>query len=161
MKTNHTIDIFIVNDDKLFSYNLEQKIQENFGERNIRLSVFESGEACLEKLNKLHPNIVIMDYHLDNGNNNVMTGVQTLKKLKKISPYTDVVMLTNEKSIETAIDALVNGASNYVLKTDTVFRNIVRTLLRSFRQKDFSNHATGTASTTSFNDIEGRVEYFA
>jgi diguanylate cyclase (GGDEF)-like protein len=45
-----------------------------------------------------------------------MTGLELLKKIKKVSPETQVVIITSHASLETAITALRHGAYDYLFK---------------------------------------------
>ncbi len=47
-----------------------------------------------------------------------------LKKIKKASPKTKVIMLSAQDSLHIAIDCLENGAYDYISKTDTAYVRI-------------------------------------
>ncbi|MBW2181795.1 MAG: response regulator, partial [Deltaproteobacteria bacterium] len=47
-------------------------------------------------------------------------GVETLQEIKKIKPLTQVIMLTGNATVETAINGMKLGAYDYLMKpTDT------------------------------------------
>ncbi len=135
MKTKNPISIFIVDDDKMFSTALENDIQDVFVSKNIQTRKFEVAETCLIEFKKHVPDIVILDYHLNSKYSDAMNGLEMLKKIKKAAPETDVIMLTREDKVDLAMNLLHHGASDYVLKSETVFRKINYSLLNSLRMK--------------------------
>src|SRR3954470_22876463 len=60
-----------------------------------------------------------------------LTGIEVLEEIKKVSPETDVIIMTGHASIETAIDAVRLGAFDYITKPckltqiETILRKIV------------------------------------
>ncbi len=114
--------IFIVEDEPAFSkaalHVLESK---NF----VNLHAFESGEACLEKLN-MQPEIVLLDYNLGADR---LNGLEVLKILKKRLPQTQVIFLSAVESLEVATNTINHGAYDYVVKGETAFER-VKNLMR-------------------------------
>src|SRR3954470_11185045 len=60
-----------------------------------------------------------------------LTGIEVLEEIKKVSPETDVVIMTGHASVETAIDAVRLGAFDYITKPcklsqiETILRKVV------------------------------------
>jgi two-component system response regulator AtoC len=71
----------------------------------------ESGEEALEILQKTPFEIVITDLFLPGVN-----GIDILKKVKEDSPYTNVILITGNASAETAVEAMKEGAFDYITK---------------------------------------------
>jgi DNA-binding response OmpR family regulator len=71
-----------------------------------------------------------------------MDGIAVLRKIKKISPTTAIILLTGHASLETAVEALRQGASDYLFKPcKTVeLRHSVSTALQK-RQKTLHQQA--------------------
>lgn len=133
MKTNRTINIFIVDDDKMFVRSLENEIQEVFKDSKVQITTFETAETCLSKVSKGYPDIVVLDFHLNSKFHDAMNGLQMLKEIKQKSPETDVIMLTGEDNVEIALKTLQLGASDYIVKSSTVFRKVNYALLNSMK----------------------------
>ena len=72
----------------------------------------DSGEAFLEKVDQLLPDVVVMDLYMPGG----MDGIETTRKLRDKSPHTQVVVLTAHTDDERVIAALRAGAIGYVRK---------------------------------------------
>jgi DNA-binding NtrC family response regulator len=70
-----------------------------------------SGEEGLEMLHKTPFEIVITDLFLPG-----VSGIDILKKVKEDSPYTCVILITGNASAETAVEAMKEGAFDYITK---------------------------------------------
>ena len=78
MKKEKTINIFVVDDDKLLSLTLENVISKAFIEYDLVISKFETGEDALLKMEERNPDIVILDYSL-NANKLAMNELKNFK----------------------------------------------------------------------------------
>lgn len=76
------------------------------------LGVFASGEAALQSIPTLRPDVVLMDINLPG-----MNGIQCVKKLKEQSPKLLVMMLTVYENSDRIFEALSAGATGYLLKS--------------------------------------------
>ena len=70
-----------------------------------------SGEDALEKLKDTRFDILLVDIKMEG-----ISGLDVLRHVKEIDPDVAVVMITAYGSIPTAIDAMKNGAYDYMLK---------------------------------------------
>src|SRR5689334_18203866 len=98
--------IFLVDDDALYLKNLELQFKEN---TNFVIYTFPTGEKCIEN-QRLNPNIVVLDYNLSGVDKNAINGIQTLDRIKGISPFINVVMLSEQDKIEIAVDCMHHHA---------------------------------------------------
>jgi DNA-binding NtrC family response regulator len=71
----------------------------------------ENGKAAYDKILKDSFDLVITDIEMPG-----MKGIDLLSEIKKINIQTTVVIITAYGSLDTAISALRNGASDYILK---------------------------------------------
>jgi len=70
------------------------------------------GQDALEQINKDgFFNLLITDLKMPN-----LGGMDVLKEIKKINPYIEVIVLTGYPTVESAIEALKIGASDYLAK---------------------------------------------
>ncbi len=69
----------------------------------------KSGKECLEKIDRA--DIVFLDIKMP-----VMDGIETLKEIKKRRPSLPVIMITAYATVDTAIEAMKKGASDYIRK---------------------------------------------
>jgi two-component system response regulator PilR (NtrC family) len=71
----------------------------------------ENGEEAINELEKSNIDVLITDIMMPK-----MDGLQVLQKTTEISPQTIVIVITAYASVESAVGALRNGASDYVIK---------------------------------------------
>jgi NarL family two-component system response regulator LiaR len=84
-----------------------------------------SGEEACDLVSELIPNLVLMDLIMPG-----MDGVETTRRIKKISPRTQVVVLTSYHEDAHIFPALKAGAISYILK-DMKMEKLVETLRRA------------------------------
>jgi DNA-binding NtrC family response regulator len=75
------------------------------------VNIANSGEDALEKIKKENFDIVITDLKMGK-----VDGIAVLEGTKKISPDTPVIIMTAFASIESAVEAMKKGASDYIVK---------------------------------------------
>ncbi|HTA28478.1 MAG TPA: sigma-54 dependent transcriptional regulator [Bacteroidia bacterium] len=91
-----------------------------------------NAKAGLKKLEQEEFNVVICDVKLPDAN-----GVDLAKKIKEVSPATEIIMLTAYGTIADGVKAIKNGAFDYITKGDDndkilplVYRAIDKSLLQ-------------------------------
>ena len=70
-----------------------------------------SGEEALEKVKETHFDILLVDIKMEG-----ISGLDVLRKVKETDPDSEVVMITAYGSIPSAIEAMKDGAFDYMLK---------------------------------------------
>jgi two-component system, NarL family, response regulator LiaR len=76
------------------------------------IATLESGEAFVQAVGRLVPDVVVMDLYMPGG----IDGIETTRQSREISPHTQVVVLTAHTDDERVIAALRAGAIGYVRK---------------------------------------------
>jgi len=112
------ITIFLVDDDTLFLKALEHAVSEEYPSLNIK--TFKTGEACLEQI-RLNPDIVVLDFNLNTitTNKKILNGLDVLKKIKKASPKTKVIMLSAQDSLDIAMKCIDSESYDYISKNQS------------------------------------------
>lgn len=134
MKTEH-ITIFIIDDDKLLSHALRNEITNHFEDEKVLVSTFEAGELC-EPFLKDKPDIAIVDYHLNSKFRDAKNGVEIIEMIKKHSPETEVILFTKDDNLGLAVEAFQNGANEYVVKNDYMFRRLNVAILQCLKYRE-------------------------
>ncbi|MBC7863487.1 MAG: sigma-54-dependent Fis family transcriptional regulator [Bacteroidia bacterium] len=141
----------------------EEKIRNLFG-RIISSEGFEVLESadCKSGLKKLEQNnvdVVLCDVKLPDGN-----GVELTSKIKSIYPLTEVILLTAYGNIPDGVQAIKNGAFDYITKGDDnekiiplLFRAHEKVQLKK-RVKDLEKKVS---QKFSFDSIIGRSKNIA
>ncbi|NNE55903.1 MAG: sigma-54-dependent Fis family transcriptional regulator [Flavobacteriales bacterium] len=99
--------IFIVEDDAWYSEVLEYILKLNPEYEVIK---FSNGKECLDNLHT-QPDLITLDYSLDD-----MTGAEVLKQVKTRDPNVQVVVVSGQDDVTTAVDLLRDGAYDYIVK---------------------------------------------
>ena len=114
--------ILVVDDEKMVRWSLRKALEaDGYG--------VEEAEDAARALDAVHsdlPDMVLLDYRLPD-----RTGVEVLRDLRKIAPRVPVVMITAHASIGGAVEAIKEGAYDYLSKpfeVDDVIQTVARAL---------------------------------
>ena len=77
----------------------------------FEILIASSGEEGVKRVAEELPEVVLMDINLPG-----IDGNETLRRIKKIHPFPSVIMLTAYATVDNAIQALKEGASDFVKK---------------------------------------------
>jgi DNA-binding NtrC family response regulator len=103
--------ILLVDDEERFLATT-QKLLTKKGFDAITAS---SGAEALETLTRRNIHVVFLDVKMPG-----MDGNETLKQIKAQFPLVEVIMLTGHATVESAIDGLKSGASDYLMKPTSI-----------------------------------------
>jgi len=141
MALKNKINIFIVDDDKVFRLALTENIKGAFKKTPIEILSFETGEKCMEEFKITKPEVVIMDYHLNSKYPDAADGIKMLDWIKKENPETNVIVLTVDDNMEVALTSFHHGAVDYIVKkTETQFKKINQSLLNLFKMMEAQSY---------------------
>ncbi len=98
--------VLVVDDEPLVRQTLSMCLRDQ-----CEVTTVSSGEEAIEVATRETFPVVILDLRMDG-----ISGIETLKRLKKIRETQNVIILTAYESMESAIAALNNGAFNYLTK---------------------------------------------
>ena len=135
------LNLFIVDDNKLFESTLEKYLQKRFG-LGINIFMFNDESSCLKEIGE-KTDVVILDYYMPN-----KSALKTLKSIKSINPKTEVIMLSSNKNIGLAVEMHQQGARDYIVKGPKSLSKIIyilnfiitapiRLLVREFKVSKF------------------------
>ncbi len=101
----------LVVDDEI---NILKVIELSLSSQNYLPEVFSNPLDALKRAQEIYFDIAFIDLKME-----PIDGLQTLSKLKSISPDTTAVLMTAHGSIETAVEAIKGGAYDYITKPFT------------------------------------------
>jgi DNA-binding NtrC family response regulator len=107
----------------------------------------------LELVRKLRPQLVITDLVMPE-----MSGLDVLKEVVEFDPSIDVLLMTAHYTTETAVEAIRNGAADYLQKPVKIalLRERVARLLASAEQRRRINSAAPEDSDSNFEGMIAR-----
>jgi two-component system OmpR family response regulator len=120
--------LFLVDDDAVYLKLLEIEFLEN---TDFDIETYATGENCLRNISR-NPDLIILDYYLDGVDKTAMNGIDTLDKIKAINPDVPVVMLSSQDKIDVAISCMHHKAFDYVVKSETAFLRLQKTIATIF-----------------------------
>ena len=111
--------ILVVDNDKAICWVLEKA----FSEEGYSVDVAMDGREALKKIEENSYSLVIMDVMMP-----VMDGLAALERIKDLPGKPETIIMTAHTSMENTIEAMKNGAYDYIVKP--------------FRQLDFRRSLT-------------------
>ena len=107
MSVGKKIKLLIADDEK----NVSLILQKELTRRNYEVSVANDGRSAVEFAQKVDYDVIVMDMTMPQ-----MDGIQALKVIKQAEPSPEIIMLTGNATLETAIEAMKAGAYDYLTK---------------------------------------------
>ena len=111
--------IFIVEDNDWYNRLLVHCLESN---PDFKVESFTSGNEMLKRIGQ-NPDVISIDYRLPD-----MTGDELLDKIKNHNPEIEVLVVSEQKDIETAVDLLRQGAFDYLVKEKDIRNKILNSV---------------------------------
>ena len=107
MLSNQGLNILLIEDEP----EVRESYIDMFSFLNLEIDTAENGQHGLEKLDVKHYDIIVTDFNMP-----VMDGMETLRRVKKKNDEIEVIVITGFATIENAINAMKQGAFDYITK---------------------------------------------
>lgn len=101
------VRLLVVDDDEM----LRQALERRFTRLGHVVTTAADGEEALAKAVHNHWDVALLDLHMPG-----MNGIELLGKLKEQQPELEALLLTAQSSVATAIEAMKQGAYDYLTK---------------------------------------------
>lgn len=111
------LNIFIVEDEMIYACLLQYSIKSQI-DGNVEL--FESYNEMRPFLED-QPDFLVLDYYLENEN-----GFEVQQLVKEKSPKTKIIFVSGAEDESVKMQAIENGAFDYLPKDDFTFQNLLR-----------------------------------
>jgi len=118
--------IFVVEDDDWYSEFISYNLQLDDDHEIVK---FQNGKDCLDRL-KENPDIITLDYQLPD-----LKGEEILRRIKDINPDIEVIIISEQEKIETAVELLKLGAFDYIVKSKDIRDRLLNVLRNIKKQK--------------------------
>jgi two-component system NtrC family sensor kinase len=119
------VKVLLVDDEKQFVETLAMRLEV----RDYAVATAFNGEQALTYLRAQDVDVVVLDVQMPG-----LSGMDTLREMKKIRPLTEVILLTGHATVETAVEGMRLGAFDYLLKP-TEINLLVEKITRAHRRK--------------------------
>ena len=117
--------VLVVDDDRL----IREMTRDVLEADGIEVQVAASGPEAMDRLEQRGPfDVVVTDLSMRE-----MDGLELLERIKREAPRTEVIISTNYASLESALEAMRLGASDYLrkpVKPPEILYSVKRTILR-------------------------------
>ena len=101
------IGLLVVDDEQRFLFTTEKLLNR----QGFEVFIAESGGRALKLLEEHDIKVVILDVKMPG-----MSGIETLKEIKRLYPHIAVIMLTGHATVPSAVEAMQMGATDYLMK---------------------------------------------
>ncbi|OGC77776.1 MAG: hypothetical protein A2Z27_02650 [candidate division Zixibacteria bacterium RBG_16_50_21] len=142
--TSQTPNILLIDDDP----SVGGSLSEFLSPAEYKLYSFLRGEEALERFPELKPDVVLLDLNLPG-----MSGLEVLKKIKTTDGKIPVIVLTGHISTESAIEAMKEGAFDYITKPYTL-EKVAGEIKKALADKKTGKPGHPSSGTPSANDNE-------
>ena len=132
--------ILIADDEKTIRESLRQVLSEEGYETDTA----EDGQEALNKIHDTDYDVVLTDIKMPN-----VDGMELLEKAAQFSPNTFFIIMTAYASVKTAVDAMREGAYDYLIKP-VEFDDVI---LRVKRLVDFKKVSMSARESRSYVTI--------
>jgi len=119
------VRVLLVDDEEQFVETLAQRLEA----RDYAVATAFNGDQALDYVKAKEVDVIILDVLMPG-----LTGIDTLRAIKKIRPLTEVIMLTGHATVETAIEGMKLGAFDYLMKP-TEINELVAKIIQAHRRK--------------------------
>jgi DNA-binding NtrC family response regulator len=150
MMTEEWGAILVVDDDA----DMRELAYDMLKDRGHLVTTAGSGEEALKRLAEEDYAVVVTDLRMKG-----MQGNELLAEIKRRSPDVNVILMTAFGSVETAVDAMKHGASDYLtkpVKKDELIRVVERVIREAALRREVSRLRKEVRKEYSFHQILGK-----
>lgn len=113
------VKIFVVEDDPTYTKFLQYVLSLN---PDFEVEYFNTGKDCINALNE-RPSVITLDYSLPD-----MPGEAVLKEVRAFDPDINVIIVSAQEKIGTAVELLKAGAYDYISKDEDAKDRILNSI---------------------------------
>jgi DNA-binding NtrC family response regulator len=142
--------ILVVDDDA----DMREMVHDMLKDRGHQVTTASSGQEALRLLGEGDYAVVLSDLRMKG-----MQGIELLTEIKKTVPDINVILMTAFGSVETAVEAMKYGASDYLtkpVKKDELIRVVERVLREAGLRREVSRLRKEVHKEYSFHHILGK-----
>jgi two-component system response regulator CpxR len=119
------IRVLLVDDEQEFVEVLAERLEV----RDIVVTKAFSGDEALAGIKEKAVDVVILDVAMPGKD-----GVATLKEIKQFNPIIEVIMLTGNATVDSAVEGMRLGAYDYLMKP-TETKDLLEKIVKAYKRK--------------------------
>ena len=119
------IRVLLVDDEQEFVEVLAERLEV----RDIVVTKAFSGDEALAGIKEKPVDVVILDVAMPGKD-----GVATLKEIKQVNPIIEVIMLTGNATVDSAVEGMRLGAYDYLMKP-TETKDLLEKIVKAYKRK--------------------------
>jgi len=117
------IKVLLVDDEKDFIESLAERLQL----RDFDVTTALNGIDALSLIQKNDFDVIVLDVKMPGKD-----GIETLKEIKKTTQLSQIIMLTGNATVESAIQGMKLGAYDYIMKP-TVTEDLIELINKAYK----------------------------
>ncbi len=117
--SNDSYKVFVVEDDKWYNNFLKYTISLN---PEYTVQTFFNAKDALQKLHE-KPDLITVDYSMPD-----MNGEDLIKKIKDQNPEVQIIVISGQEDVQTAVQLLKLGVYDYILKDEDTKNRLLNTI---------------------------------
>ena len=121
--------VYLLDDDLVFSHALELW----FEIQGYRIKVFHNAYSFFRELKHCKPDIVILDFALNENYQGIKTGADVAARINESYNNLPVIMLSAQRNIQVAVDLFKKHIIDYLIKDDDFHINL-KQVLRNLKE---------------------------
>jgi response regulator RpfG family c-di-GMP phosphodiesterase/PAS domain-containing protein len=129
-------NILVIDDDP----SVRKTLADILRIKGYEVASAENGASGIAEALRIGASVVLIDLKLPD-----MSGIEVMGKIKAAAPFTEAIILTGHASLDTAVEAINQGAFSYLLKpyeVEKLLRHIGRALDRQQSQQEITRLAS-------------------
>ena len=138
MKNEKSLNVLVVEDDKLNAEILRKFIKSNVKVSDIEVQTIHNADSILDEIKKseMKPHVVILS-EPSLGKIKFASEIPSrINQIKKVNPLSEVIVLATPDKVVQVIDTFRSGAFDVVLKDEHTEKNVVNSLHRYLNRQD-------------------------
>ncbi|HET9605537.1 MAG TPA: sigma-54 dependent transcriptional regulator [Nitrospira sp.] len=143
-------NVLVVDDDQ----DMRALLRDVLEEHGYKVTLAQNGQEALKNLREGEYPVVLTDLRMKG-----IQGIELLAEIKRSFPDTNVVLMTAFGCVETALEAMKQGASDYLMKpvkNDDLLRVTERSFREALLRSEINRLRREVNKEYSFNQILGK-----
>jgi CheY-like chemotaxis protein len=123
------LEVLFVDDDEIFLKVLSKYFQ--IQHPTVRVRTGRSGQECLDLLQHMKPDLLVLDYHLDSQSRSLQGG-ELLRAIRKADDTVRIAILSGREKAQMMPELLKENVEDYIVKDMNALAELDRIMVKYF-----------------------------